>query len=252
MDAVKTDTFIKGLADKSADERASRIAYNETAGDDDVHERKLQRTMVESAERLSTLLGDYLCTDVMQKTGDNAIQLDYSDTSVIVMRLHVSDRFNESYTSSLARLSSQFIANSMLELWWLPINPNTSQSYANLKATVLNDIMRCFNKTAPSAPRFPYTEKLDIENDAVTVSVPRNTRKPFGIVAENKYMIDNDVIDDVEYCYVRNNAFSISKRDGSFVVMAHNIGSGTVTVWSRHNEADTKKTFKVEIKYEEE
>ena len=31
VDAVKTDTHIKGTIDKSIDEKASRVAYNETA-----------------------------------------------------------------------------------------------------------------------------------------------------------------------------------------------------------------------------
>ena len=35
MDGVKIDTHIKGLIDKSADERATSLAYQETAGDED-------------------------------------------------------------------------------------------------------------------------------------------------------------------------------------------------------------------------
>ena len=46
IDAVKTDTHIKGTIDKSMDDNASRLGYNEAAGDDEVHERKLERTFV--------------------------------------------------------------------------------------------------------------------------------------------------------------------------------------------------------------
>ena len=34
IEAVKGETYLKGKVDKSADERASALAYNEQAGDD--------------------------------------------------------------------------------------------------------------------------------------------------------------------------------------------------------------------------
>ena len=34
IDAIKSETFIKGLADKATDDRASMIAYQEAAGHD--------------------------------------------------------------------------------------------------------------------------------------------------------------------------------------------------------------------------
>ena len=256
MEAVKSETFIKGLADKSADERASLLAYQESAGDEDFHERKLNKTMTEAADTLSTYLGDYLSTETNQKTGDNAIVIDHSDAARITIKIKVSDRFNESYTDSLARLSSKFIETRMLVLWWNPINPNQAKIYENNEANVLLDIKRCFNKIAPRAPICPFTSSLSLETNHVDIVVPKGETTPFKcgkFTSELKYTIDDDVIDDIEYEeYRRNRCSHIEKLDGSFRITALNIGSGTVFVWSRHREADTMTSFKITVRYEEE
>ena len=72
MDGVKIDTHIRGLIDKSADEKATSLAYQETAGDEDEHERKLFASMVSAAESLSTIFSDYLGYK-QQSNGDNSV-----------------------------------------------------------------------------------------------------------------------------------------------------------------------------------
>ena len=83
MDGVKIDTHIRGLIDKSTDERTTSLAYQQTAGDEDEHERKLFASMVSAAESLSTIFSDYLGYK-QQSNGDNSVIVAFDDTDKIV------------------------------------------------------------------------------------------------------------------------------------------------------------------------
>ena len=144
MDAVKADTHIKGTIDKSADGNASVVAYNETAGDDAHHERKLDRTLVSSTEKLVSEISDML-------SGNSNVSSSYTGTTVVIT-VGVDSRFNSSFSDTLSRLCSEYITNTMLELWWITINGNLSQSYGSIASTILTSIRKCFNKVAPSDP----------------------------------------------------------------------------------------------------
>ena len=117
IDAVKSETLITSNADRAADEKATRLAYQEAIGDDDFVERKLERDMLTAAEELKTFFSDYVMQN-KQSTADNAVMLDMSDNAAVKYRMLLSDRFNDSYVDSLARLGSDFIKNKMLMLWW--------------------------------------------------------------------------------------------------------------------------------------
>ena len=92
MDAVKTDTHIKGTIDKSADGNASVVAYNETAGDDAHHERKLDRTLVSSTEKLVSEISDML-------SGNSNVSSSYTGTTVVIT-VGVDSRVNSSLNSA--------------------------------------------------------------------------------------------------------------------------------------------------------
>lgn len=147
VDAVKTDTHIKGTIDKSIDDKASRVAYNETAGDEAYHIRKIDRTITASAENLVAEISDML-------SGNTEITPDYSDEKKIKISVGVDARFNTSFAPTLARLSSEYITNYVLVLWWGAITngQNQVQFYSQLSNTYLNSIRKCFNKVAPAAP----------------------------------------------------------------------------------------------------
>ena len=147
IDAVKTDTHIKGTIDKSLDERASRVAYNETAGDEAYHLRKIDRTITASAENLVAEISDML-------SGNAQVSADYTDNEKIRISVGVDARFNTSFAPTLARLSSEYITNYVLVLWWGAISngQNQVQFYTQLSNSYLNSIRKCFNKMAPSAP----------------------------------------------------------------------------------------------------
>lgn len=147
VDAVKTDTHIKGTIDKSLDERASRAAYNETAGDEAYHERKIDRTITASAENLVAEISDML-------SGNAEVQANFDDSEKIKISVGVDARFNTSFAPTLARLSSEYITNYVLVLWWGAITngQNQVQFYTQLSNSYLNSIRKCFNKMAPAAP----------------------------------------------------------------------------------------------------
>ncbi len=155
IDAVKTDTHIKGTIDKSMDDNASRVAYNESAGDDEYHERKLDRTFVASSENLVAEISDML-------SGNSEVSSDFSKAGLVVISVEVDARFNSSFADTLSRLCSSYIENKMLVLWWGTINQNQSAFYAQILADYLRSIRKCFNKIAPSAP-------VDESNREITI-----------------------------------------------------------------------------------
>ena len=258
MDGVKIDTHIRGLIDKSTDERATSLAYQETAGDEDEHERKLFASMVSAAESLSTIFSDYLGYK-QQSNGDNSVIVSYDDTDKIVYTLFVSDRFNENYTESLARLSSSYISLSMLMDWYDVVNPKQSEIYEKAASKKLMDIKRCFNKLPPSPPKYPFTQNLTTDKDEVVITLPKDYFKVERSMSELishevviNYTIDDNTVDDVVYNTNIGN-FAIVNRAtfGAVNIVPTGIGKGVIVIWSRHMEATTRKTINVEVKYEQ-
>lgn len=257
MDGVKIDTHIRGLIDKSTDERATSLAYQETAGDEDEHERKLFASMVSAAESLSTIFSDYLGYK-QQSNGDNSVIVSYDDTDKIVYTLFVSDRFNENYTESLARLASSYISLSMLMDWYDVVNPKQSEIYEKAASKKLMDIKRCFNKLPPSPPKYPFTQNLTTDKDEVVITLPKDyfkvERSMSELIAHEvviNYTIDDNTVDDVVYNTNIGN-FAIVNRAtfGAVNIVPTGIGKGVIVIWSRHMEATTRKTINVEVKYE--
>ncbi|MGM9734515.1 MAG: hypothetical protein ACI3YT_10415 [Prevotella sp.] len=258
IDKVKVDAHIKGLYDKAVDERASKMAYQETAGDEAEHERKLFNSMISAAESLATQFTDYL-DDCNQVTGDNAVIVCYDVDSEIIYKLRVTDRFNENYTSSLARLSSEYIAYSMLVEWYDTINPKQSEIYAKQMENKLNDIKRCFTKLPPKAPTYPFTQTLSVDKGSVEIVFPKNyfkTEHPFEELIKREvvinYTIDENCIDDIEFMGSVKGFCVLNKGMGLINIIPTGLGEGTITIWSRHMEAQTKKNIKLVIRYEEE
>ena len=61
IEAVKADTYITGAIDKSADGvKNAALAYNEQAGDDTYHERKLTRTLAGAVGSLEANLAEFV------------------------------------------------------------------------------------------------------------------------------------------------------------------------------------------------
>ena len=52
VEAVKSETYIKGSIDVASNQGSTKLGFNETAGDIEVHERKLSKDFVRGVERL--------------------------------------------------------------------------------------------------------------------------------------------------------------------------------------------------------
>lgn len=248
VDSVKSQTYLNGLIDKSLSENAHSLAYQESAGDEAFHERLIEGYLISSAESISTQIGDYLSNERFELTGDNSVILDFSDNSRVTYTLLVSDRFNESYTSSLARLVSRYIEHEILSKWWLPIKEKQGLVYEKMLKNDLNDILRCFNKVAPNAPVYPYTESLKMQ-DSIEIHIPKDTErskfKDYSL--EIDYEIDDGSIDDIEVFGFNRNFKAAKSDNGKILVTPLGFGEGKFSVWSKHMEAETRKEVIVKI-----
>ena len=87
-------------------------------------------------------------------SGNAEVQANFDDEEKIKISVGVDARFNTSFAPTLARLSSEYITNYVLVLWWGAITngQNQVQFYTQLSNSYLNSIRKCFNKMAPAAP----------------------------------------------------------------------------------------------------
>lgn len=227
VDAVKSETLITSNADRAADEKATRLAYHEAVGDDLYVERKLERDMLTAAEELKTVFSDYAMQG-RQTTGDNAVLLDMSDMSAVKYRMLLSDRFNDAYVDSLARLGSDYIKNKMLMLWWENINPQRAEIFLNLADKTLTPILRCFNRLPPQPPVYPYPKAITAPTE------PQNITK--GNTYKLQYALKQGSLDDVEVSSLNLNVVSVDKvEDGVISVFAKECGTATIQLYSRHD-----------------
>ena len=103
MEAVKAATYLKGKMDRSVNPDATKVAFNEEAGDDEVHERALQRHFDVAMEMLKTIFADYL-VPTAQTIGDNAISYTLDSSGIVEFTLNVSRRYHGTLTDALGRL----------------------------------------------------------------------------------------------------------------------------------------------------
>lgn len=239
MEAVKGETLIKGRVDKATDDKAAALAYQEEAGDEQFHVRKLYRTMYTSLEELKGVMGDYLDSGTLSG-GDNVYTVVSTDTDSIELTLSVSDRFNNSFVSSLARLCSKYIEDKMLFLWWGTFNQKQAEHYARLVESDEKAVQRCFTKTAPEVPSTPYTTSIRTDMGDV-YRIPVNSEDTL------TYIIDSACLDDVEAVSDSPGVLSLGGRvKNGFTVVSHGAGMARVTLYSRHDE-DVSHTVTVVV-----
>lgn len=227
VDAVKSETFITSNVDRATNEQAAKLAFHEAIGDDEYTERKLERDMLTAAEELKTIFSDYAIQE-RQTTADNAILLDMSDNTAVKYRMLLSDRFNDAYVDSLARLGSDYIKNKMLMLWWENINPQRAEVFMSLAEKTLTPITRCFNRLPPQPPTYPYPKIISAPTE------PQDAEK--GNTYKLTYSIPQGNIDDVEVSSLNLNVVSVDKiEDGIVSIFAKECGATTVQLYSRHD-----------------
>jgi len=157
IEAVKADTYITGAIDKSADAvKNSALAYNEQAGDDTYHERKLTRTLAGAVGSLEANFAEFIDTSVLNAISDTLAAADSDGNFTIT--IIVSDRYNNGLAYPIAQLSQEYIVNKMLYYWWQSIRPTLAKDYLAFSAESLTNIRLCLAKTAPLANSASYED----------------------------------------------------------------------------------------------
>lgn len=226
LESVKNDTFRKGEHDKTSNPALATASYHEQAGDETYHERSLERALYSSLEELKTLFSDYVIEDG-GTTGTNAVSSSVSG-DIITIELSVHDRFNSGFLSSLARMAATYIENSILFIWWTPINREQASFYSQLIERNIASIRRCFNKKAPAVPEVPFPTEIELEGSLIRMVV--------GEEATVTYTIPEGTIDDVEAVPIDKAIISASRSTEGFVVKAKRVGVATLKILSKHDE----------------
>ena len=235
INSVKNETFLRGQITKAVDQKLITEAYHEQAGDEEYQEKILERGLYTNLEELKTYFSDYLASSG-QSSADNIYSGEEGD--LITISLVVSDRFNHSYTNSLAKLSSKYIEEAMLMDWWKPINEKQSALYAQFVERDLAAIKRCFNKTAPIVPTTPYPQSLTVTGSAIDIGI--------GEEHTVTYAISDGAIDDIEVRVDDTNIVEAGRCADGFTVKGKQYGHTWIKLYSRH-DTDLAHTIHVYV-----
>ena len=157
IEAVKADTYITGLIDKSADGvKNAPLAYNEQAGDDTYHQRKLTRTLAGAVGSLEANLAEFVDSATDNGISDTLASAGEDGAFNIVVL--VSDRYNNGLAFPIAQLSQEYVVNKMLYYWWQSIRPALAKDYLAFSSESLSNIRLCLAKKAPSISEASYED----------------------------------------------------------------------------------------------
>lgn len=171
IEAVKADTYITGAIDKSSDGvKNAALAYNEQAGDDQYHERKLTRTLAGAVGSLEANLAEFVDSSTENGISDTLAQADTHDGAFTITVL-VSDRYNNGLAYPIAQLSQEYIVNKMLYYWWQSIRPALAKDYLAFSTESLTNIRMCLAKKAPNASSANYEDVTGEVSNAGTGTV---------------------------------------------------------------------------------
>lgn len=184
--AVKSDTYITGQIDKSADMvKNAALAFNEQAGDESYHEAKIFRTVKGALAKFEAAIAEYVETSNASATISDSLTSTSSGDFTITAT--INNRTSNAFQAPLAYLAQEFVINTALYYWWQPIKPALAKDYLAFSMDNLNDVRRCLAKSAPSASSASYANI----SGSVTVPPVVMTYHPDHYVNE-----DADVDDD--------------------------------------------------------
>lgn len=158
ISSAKNETYQKGVVDKAVDSKLVAAAFHEQAGNEAYHEAMLKRFLFTQIEKLKTYFADYLTGEGLQ--AEDATIDSTEDNGVTEILLSVSDRFNDGYVKTLARLSQKYVEDRMIHLWWVPVSKDFATLYAGVAEDDMAAILNCFHKTAPKAPTFHWPASI--------------------------------------------------------------------------------------------
>lgn len=237
LEAIKAETYLKGIIDKSADDKAIAVAYHETAGDEQVHERKLSRCIEGALAALKTRLSPYL--DSSNSTAGHNIYSESQD-DVIYLYLTVSNRFNQSMVEPIAKLCSKYIEDWSLFSWYGGIgDKNQTGFYQDLLAMDFRNITEAISKKSPVVVKIPYTSKIEL-------SVGTGLTLYDGEEVKVTYELDEGAVDDIEILPL--GACVAARRDlDCFVIRAIFPGYAKCVIYSKHDDANIRKEIDIVV-----
>lgn len=258
MNSAKNETYQKGVVEKAVDAKLITAAFHEQAGNEAYHEAMLSRYMFSQIEVLKTIFADYL-TGGGNVAEDATISGTEANGTTEIL-LNVSDRFNDGYVKTLARLSQKFVEDRMIYLWWHSVSKEFAAIYGGAAEEDRAGIMACFNKTAPSAPVYRFPTAIEIRYPII----PERNGVPGYITPNGSDTIDPETLFSNPWVIGRGQESEISYTltgedgkmpiddivvradnpccqccigsDGRWVVRGISKGYSVVTLFSRHND----------------
>ena len=154
MEAVKADTYQRAQADKSSDPvKLAALAYNEAAGDESYHMRKLLRLLRSGLAKFATMMAEFVDSE------SGSVNYTLADNSNnITITVVVSDRYNNGLAQPLSSLAEDFIVYNMDGVWWQSFDSTLAKDYYVLAEDTLTYIRRCLAKTSPEASSSTYDQ----------------------------------------------------------------------------------------------
>ena len=188
MKSAKDETFQKGVVDKAVDPKLITAAFHEQAGNEAYHEAMLGRYLFSQIELLKTYFSDYLTGG--GNIAEDATISDTEEDGVSEILLSVSDRFNDGYVKTLARLSQKFVEDRMTYLWWHSVSKEFAAIYFTAAEEDKAGIMACFNKTAPTAPTYAFPTAIEIRYPII----PERNHVPGYLTPDNRDVLQPEML----------------------------------------------------------
>ena len=148
VEAIKGDTYITSSIDRGADSvKNAGIAYNEAAGDDTYHEKKIDRLIKGAVSKFAAELAEFVDTS----SGSISITIPSTSSGNIVITATVTSRYQSGLADPLSGIALEYIVNMGIYGWWISIKPDMAKNFAALAADSLVYLRKCFAKTAPTS-----------------------------------------------------------------------------------------------------
>jgi hypothetical protein len=148
VEAVKGDTYITSSVDRGADSvKNAGVAYNEAAGDDTYHDKKIDRLIKGAVSKFAAELAEFV------DTASGSITVAISTDITITMT--VTSRYNSGLADPLSGIAQDYIVNMAIYGWWMSIKPELAKNFAAMATDALVYVRKCFAKTAPTSTADP-------------------------------------------------------------------------------------------------
>lgn len=171
LEAVKADTYQSGQVDKADDPvKNAALAYNEQAGDETFHERKLLRYLRSGLARFAAAMNEFV------DSNNGSVTYTLTDTSDdISIQVVVSDRYNNGLAQPLSSFAEEYISYTMDHMWWQSIKPSLAKDFYGYAQDTLTQIRLCLAKTAPASSSSSYTDVTGTVTPTPSVTPTPNT-----------------------------------------------------------------------------